>query len=146
MFSSVVKRNYVDILPLILNHLDTLLASLIKYFSSKSTDQYNWIRSSFIECEAWEKLFALAEEEELASVASDRTLRLKHSELNLDAFWVLVEQQYPAIAQKAQRLLVQFSTSYLSEFGFSALTSDNNKTLEARTTAVCRRRILGAIV
>ena len=41
MFSSVVERNYVDILPLILNHLDTLLASLSKYFSSKSIDHYN---------------------------------------------------------------------------------------------------------
>jgi len=36
----------------------------------------------------------LTEEEELASVASGRTLMLKHSELNLDAFWMLVEQEW----------------------------------------------------
>ena len=71
----------------------------------------------------WEGVFALAEEEELASVASDRTLRLKHLELELCVFWMLVEQQYLAIAQKAQRLLVQFSTSFLCKFEFSAMTT-----------------------
>ena len=40
----------------------------------------------------------MAEEEELVGVASDRTQRLKHSEVNLDAFWMLVEHQYPAIS------------------------------------------------
>ena len=70
-----------------------------------------------------EEQFTLTEEEELASVASDRTLQLKHSKLSLDAFWLLVEKEYPAIAQKALRLLVQFSTSYFFAFGFSVLTT-----------------------
>ena len=52
----------------------------------------------------------LTEEEELASISSDSTLKLKHSELSLDAFWLLVEKEYPAIAQKTLRLLL-FSTS-----------------------------------
>ncbi|XP_051778559.1 zinc finger BED domain-containing protein 5-like [Erpetoichthys calabaricus] len=43
MFPSVVDRNCQDILPLILNHLDTLLAGLSKYFPSISMDQYDWI-------------------------------------------------------------------------------------------------------
>ena len=46
--------------------------------------------------------------EELASVLSDRTLQLKHSELSLDAFWLLVDKEYPVITQKVLQLLVQF--------------------------------------
>ena len=53
--------------------------------------------------ESSEEQFTLTEEEQLASVSSDRTLKLKHSELSLDAFWLLVEKEYAAIAQKAQK-------------------------------------------
>ena len=79
-----------------------------------------------MEFEPSEGQFTLTEEEELASISSDRTLKLKHSELGLDAFWLLVEKEYPAIAQKALRLLL-FSISYLREFGFSALTTIKHK-------------------
>jgi len=43
----------------------------------------------------------LKQEEEFVSIASDRTLKSKHAELNLDAFWLLVENEYSAIAEKA---------------------------------------------
>ena len=127
MFPCVFKRNCQEIAPLILNHLDSLLTSLDKYFPSLSVDQYDWIRNPYVEFESSEEQFTLREEEELASVLNDRTLKLKYSELNLNAFWILVEKEYPAIAQKALRLLVQFSTSYLCEFGFSALTTIKHK-------------------
>ncbi|KII64363.1 Zinc finger BED domain-containing protein 5 [Thelohanellus kitauei] len=39
ILSSIVERNYQDILPLILNHLNTLLAGLNKYFPSIFIDQ-----------------------------------------------------------------------------------------------------------
>ena len=121
MFPSTLKSNCPEIAPPILNHLDTLLKNLDKYFPSISIDQYDWVRSSFVEFERSEGQFTLTEEE-LASISSDRTLKLKHSELSLDAFWFLVEKKYPAIAQKALQLLL-FSTSYLFKFGFSALTT-----------------------
>ena len=59
-------------------------------------------------------------------------LKLRHAELNLDAFWTLVENEYPAItiAEKALRLLLQFSTSYMCEFGFSAMTTIKHKKRE----------------
>ena len=69
---------------------------------------YNWVRNLFVEFEPYQRQFILREEEKLVSVASDRMLNLKHAELNLDAFWILVE--YPAIAEKALRLLLQFLT------------------------------------
>ena len=126
MFPSTLKSNCPEIAPSILNHLDTLLKNLDKYFPSISIDQYDWVRSPFVEFEPSEGQFNLTEGEELASISSDRTLKLKHSELGLDAFWLLVEKGYPAIAQKALRLLL-FSTFYLCEFGFSALTTIKHK-------------------
>ena len=119
MFRST-PSNCSKIAQLILNHLDIMLINLDKDFPSTSVDQYDWVRSPFVEFEPSEEQFTLTEEE-LASVSSNRTLQLKHSELSLDAFWLLVDKEYPAIAQKVLRLLVQFSTAYFCAFGFSAL-------------------------
>ena len=127
MFPSTLKSDCPEIAPLILNHLDTLLKNLDKYFPSITIDQYDWVRNPFVEFEPFEGQFTLTEEEELASISSDRTLKLKHSELSLDAFWLVVEKEYPAIAQKALRFLLLFLTSYLCEFGFPALTTIKHK-------------------
>ena len=122
MFQSTLS-NCLKIAQLILNHLDTMLINLDKYFPLISVDQYDWVRSPFVEFKPSEEQFTLTEEKELASVSSDRTLQLKHSEVSLDAFWLLVNKEYPAIAQKALQLLVQFSSSYFCAFRFSALTT-----------------------
>ena len=84
------------------------------------------VKNPFVEFEPCQRQFTLREEE-LVSIASDRTLKLKHAELNLDAFWILVENKYPAIAEKALRLLLQFSTSYMCKFGFSVMTTIKHK-------------------
>ena len=68
MFSSTLKSNCPEIAPLILNHLDTLLKNLDKYFPSISIDQYDWVRNPFVEFEPSEGQFTLQQEEELASV------------------------------------------------------------------------------
>ena len=70
--------------------MDALLNSLSKYFPLISVDQYNWVRNPFVEFEQCEGQFTLKEEEELVSIAIDRMLKLKHAELNLDAFWIQV--------------------------------------------------------
>ena len=130
MFPSVQLTNHRDILPLIVQHLESLSSSLSTYFPSISVDKYDWVRNPFVELESCEGQFTLKEEEELASIASDRTLKLKHAELNMDTFWCLVEKEYPAIAERALRLLLLFSTSYMCEFGFSALSNIKNKNRE----------------
>ena len=52
-------------------------------------------------------LFTLSEEG-LASVSSDRTLKLKHHELSLDAFWLLVEKNILQLPRKPCKLLCGF--------------------------------------
>jgi len=107
--------------------MGALLNNLSKYSPSISVDQYDWVRNLFVEFEPWQGQFTLKEEEKLDSIASDRMLNLKHAELNMDAFWILVENEYPAITQKALRLLLQFSTCYMCEFKFSAMTTTKHK-------------------
>ena len=113
--------------------MDALLNSLSEYFPSISVDQYNWVRNPFVEFEPWQGQFTLKEEEELVSVASDRMLKLKHAELNLDAFWLLVENECPAIAERES-----FATS-VAVFHFlyvrvRIFCYDQHQTQETRTT------------
>ena len=61
MFPSTLKSNCPEIAPLILNHLDTLLKNLDKYFPSISIGQYDWVRSPFVEFEPSEGQFTLTE-------------------------------------------------------------------------------------
>ena len=46
---------------------------------------------------------------------------MKHSEVDIDIFWISMQKEFPALAEKALLVLLQFSTSYLCELGFSTL-------------------------
>lgn len=109
-------------LPLIVEHLTTLEEKLSSYFPSLNTEQYDWIRNPFIENSSGFDL-TLIEEEELAAISTDRGLMIKHKELPLDTFWISIKEEYVSISKKALNILLQFSTSYLCELGFSTLTS-----------------------
>ena len=52
-----------------------------------------------------------------------QTLR-QHS---VESIWINIRCNYPTIAKKALKILLQFSTSYLCEFEFSALTNIKKK-------------------
>ena len=95
-----------------------------KYFFSISLEEYDWIRNPFVE--SLNVDFSLTDEEELAGI-SNEALRMKHTELDLDSFWILTAKEYPSISNKALRILLQFSTSYLCEIGFSTMTNIKSK-------------------
>ena len=48
----------------------------------------------------------------------DRALKLKNSEMLLDAFWIMTEEEHPNIAKIALQILLQFFTSHLCGVGF----------------------------
>ena len=54
MFPSTLKSDCPEIAPSILNHVDTLIKNLDKYFPLISIDQYDWVRSPFVEFEPHE--------------------------------------------------------------------------------------------
>jgi len=68
----------------------------------------------------------------LACTSSDHGLKIKHVDVGLpiDTFWIAVKKQYPSLAKKAVAILMQFSTSYLCELGFSKLHNMKSKKRE----------------
>lgn len=58
---------------------------------------------------------------------TDGTLKSKHAKLDLDPFWILIDKEYPSIAQKDVYSNAVLDYSYLCEFGFSAMTTIKTK-------------------
>jgi len=83
-----------------------------EYFPSNNVDEFDWIRNTVVK-QTDSSNFALCKKEELASLSSDRGLRVNHAELPLDVFWISIMQEYPSNAKKAMKVLLQFSTSHL---------------------------------
>ena len=123
MFPLVGKDNSDDLIPLIVDHLAILEDKMNYYFPSINIVQYDWIRNPFIDITTYDAGFSLIEEEELATISTDRGLKIKHKEISVEQFWISIKEEYPSIARKALTVLLQFSTSYLCEQGFSVLTN-----------------------
>ena len=130
MFPLVPKKFIEEITPLISDHLTTLGERIDHYFPSLSSESYDWVRDPFAQTASNTNILTLKEEEELAELSSDRSLKLQHPEMFLDAFWIMTEKEHPNIAKRALHILLQFSTSYLCELGFSTLTNIKYKKRE----------------
>jgi hypothetical protein len=113
------------VIPLIISHLESLTDSLDQQFSSLSSEMYDWVRKPFGGFS--QNSLSMQEEEQLTELQSDRTWKMKFNEVPLDVFWISKRKEYPVIPAKAVKLLVQFSTSYLSEQPFSCLTNIKSK-------------------
>jgi hypothetical protein len=70
------------------------------------------------------------QEEELISSSTDRSLKIKFSEVSIEEFWISIKEKFSNISEKALIILLQFSTSYLCELGFSTLTNIKTKKRE----------------
>ena len=81
------------------------------------------MRNPFVRDPLSKPQLTVEEEEELISIRNDRTLKLQYSEMSIEKFWIKVENEHPHISKIAQKILLQFSTSYLCELGISSLTN-----------------------
>ena len=77
---------------------------------------------------------SVTSQEALIDLKNDGNLKLKYKELSINEFWIYIKPEYPQLAKRALTILLQFSTSYLCEFGFSALTSIKNNKRERLQT------------
>jgi hypothetical protein len=68
-----------------------------------------------------------AEEDMLMEIRNDRTLKVRHASTNMASFWLYPREEYPIIT-KAIATLLDVSTSYLCEAGFSAMDTTKSKT------------------
>lgn len=127
MFPKTAATKNKDIVPLICEHLESLQKNIEKYFPNISVESYDWLRNPFIYDPSNSQQLSLSEEEELTDIRNDRTLKLKYKEVSLETFWIDIEKEFPHLAKKAQKILLQFSTSYLCELGFSTFTNIKSK-------------------
>ena len=117
MFPLISKVSANDTLRLIIKHLTNLEANIKYYFPSLNTEEYDWIRNSFIE------VSLTLTEEELSSISTDGNLKIEYKESSLEKFWTLIREEYQSITKTALAILLRFSTSYLCELEFSTLTN-----------------------
>ncbi|XP_075454709.1 zinc finger BED domain-containing protein 5-like [Ascaphus truei] len=126
--SNTMDNHRETIMPLIYVHMESLAEKLVKYFPSLSSEEYDWVRNPFTNySSSSENTLSLREEEQLIDLTCDRPLRIQFDVLALDAFWISMKTEFPAISQKAINILLQFSTSYLCEHAFSCLTNIKTK-------------------
>ena len=123
------ERKNKEITSLITEHPVSLEENLEKYFPSLCTDNYAWIRNPFLPQDAYVSL-NWKEEEELIDIRNDGNLKVMYKGMPLSEFWIKIRNRYSCIGDKAVTILLQFSTSYMCEIGFSILTSIKTKKRE----------------
>ena len=102
-----VEKGFV--IDLAKEHLTFIQQKYDKYFFAINTEQYDWIRNPFsANAEMSMKELPLRIRENLSEVKSDRTLRLKFSEVQLDAFWISIRDDYKLISDATIEILLQF--------------------------------------
>ena len=121
LFTAEENQNSIEIVK---KHLQSLESNLKSYFPHLDVNKYNWIQNPFLAMPDTDNFKLQGEAIELKN---DRNLRLKFEELCLNSFWIYIETEYPLLSKEALKVLLQFSTSWLCEHGFSALTNIKTK-------------------
>ena len=129
MLSHFSEMKNKEVVSLITQHLKSLEEKIERYFPSLSTENYMWVRNPFLPLDS-HVVLNLKEEEELIDIRNDGNFKLMHKQMPLDEFWIRIQNEYPYVGKKAIVLLLQFSTSYLCESGFSVLTNIKTKKRE----------------
>ncbi|CAG4996917.1 unnamed protein product [Parnassius apollo] len=111
---------------LIVKHLKLLAEKMNFYFPKRDLQAMDWVRNPFSENIPFGHL-PINEQEELMEMKTDRTLKLKFSETDLEQFWLCVKNEYPLLSKHAIAILLPFATTYLSELEFSTLTTIKTK-------------------
>ncbi|XP_060846365.1 zinc finger BED domain-containing protein 5-like [Rhopalosiphum padi] len=126
MFPRTAERD-VDLISLISESIMLLKEKMTKYIPSINFENYDWVRNPFSVSVNEVIGLTFAEEDNLISLKNDRTIKLKFKEMTVNKFWIYAQAEFPEISIKAITILLPFSTSYLCEQGFSAVTTIKSK-------------------
>ena len=80
-----------------------------------------------IETSEMPKDFTVGEQESLIELSCDETLKSAFRRQSLINFWIKQHSEYPALSDKAVRVLIPFATTYICEKGFSSLACIKTK-------------------
>ena len=68
---------------------------------------YDWVRNPFNQSAIKAaNIVGLLAQEQLLELSMDRSLQLKHNEMDLGNFWISVRHEYPQLFQQALSLLI----------------------------------------
>ena len=115
-----------------------MTGSVLEYFPP-TTDDIDWVRNPFIITNKPASLKA-EEYEILIDLISDSQLKQKFDDIPLNNFWCNLMEEYPSLAKRAVRVLIPFTTTYLSETGFSHYSTIKTRHRNRRDAA-CDVRI-----
>ena len=107
-----------DLQSVFVQHLSTLELKFAQYFP-EDLSRYKWISDPYVQ--PIPSSFTEEEKEDYIDLTCDSSLKRKFNSVNLTHFWILVNDEYPALTKKALRVLVPCVTSYLCKAGFSAM-------------------------
>lgn len=116
-----------EVKAVLLSHLDQLCKEFNKYMPSSQLVSKQWVCSPFdanVE-DLSDEVSGL--QEEFLELKSEELLREQFKKLRLTCFWTQVKKEKPVLGSEAMEVLLPFSTTYLCEHGFSALTNIKNK-------------------
>ncbi|VVC25639.1 Ribonuclease H-like domain,HAT, C-terminal dimerisation domain [Cinara cedri] len=113
------------------DHLSQIVIWFEKYFQNEN----KWIQVPFNSFAPTD--FDSIEKESLIELFCDNSLKAKFGRMDLIQFWISMKDEYSLLSDKAQRILISFSTSYLCETGFSVVAVIKTK---HRSKKKCRKR------
>ena len=115
--------NIASLSETIQKHLSLLEEKSSFYFPSTALDCYDWVREPYSSEAEVDITLTLQEQEELTELRQDCGLRLRFSDLPLRSFWLKTFNEFSNLAYRAISILLPFSTTYLCETSFSAMTA-----------------------
>ena len=81
-----------EMIPILVEHLTAIEENIDHYFPSLNTEMYDWVRNHFVDVPS-NIGFKLCEEEELATISSDRSHKVEHSAVDIDTFWISIQKR-----------------------------------------------------
>ena len=113
-----------QVVSIIQQHLQSLTKYFNFFYSSEEDPRPGniWIIDPFL-ANIEESKSSINEKESLIDLYCNDSLKVKfQSSLSRPYFWLSVKNEYPSQSEKAMKILIQFSTTYLCEKIFSSVT------------------------
>nr|XP_020764298.1 zinc finger MYM-type protein 6 isoform X2 [Odocoileus virginianus texanus]XP_020764299.1 zinc finger MYM-type protein 6 isoform X2 [Odocoileus virginianus texanus] len=128
-FSSSSGLNMSGMASIILEHLEGLSQMLNDCYPPEADLRSGnlWIINPFTNHQ--NSNLTDFEEEKLAQLSSDLRLQSVFKSMSVTQFWINAKASYPELHEKAMKFLLPFSTIYLCDATFSALTESKQRSL-----------------
>ena len=121
------KEGQAFLIETIKSHLDCLIESFNRYFPNDPRIGKYWIQQPFVDENISSCELPHLAQEQLLELSCDTLLKSKFQKLRISQFWLLLKEEYPLLYENAIKVLLIFSTTYLCEKTFSAMSLIKNK-------------------